>query len=179
MSSLRNNIEAFLCRPEQEMFPIEDWQYDVDNGDTKRGFDDWLASLAEQEADGIIEKIAALIHIAPGAFSEGADQTAFNQLVRDAFATFRMMESGTAAQARRYLGEDHDEFTYGETGGTLPGELRQDLERLADLGMAAFECAGDASEIHKHIAAMADSYDLAGEDVERSRAYISQPAPGL
>ena len=26
----------------QELYPIEDWKYDVDNGDTKLGYEEWV-----------------------------------------------------------------------------------------------------------------------------------------
>lgn len=31
-------------------YPLEDWQYEVANGDTRRGYDDWCRAKAEADA---------------------------------------------------------------------------------------------------------------------------------
>lgn len=36
---------------ETPAFPVEDWRYEVANGDTRRGYDDWCAAKAEEAAD--------------------------------------------------------------------------------------------------------------------------------
>lgn len=44
-------LPAEIEEPTQEMqdqFPIEDWRYDVMNGDTRRGYLDWVFENAEQ-----------------------------------------------------------------------------------------------------------------------------------
>lgn len=33
----------------RERFPLSDWQYEVANGDTKRGYDDWVLAQVELE----------------------------------------------------------------------------------------------------------------------------------
>ncbi len=34
-----------------EMFPVSDWQYEVANGDTKLGYDEWLEHRIESEEE--------------------------------------------------------------------------------------------------------------------------------
>ena len=31
-------------------YPVEDWQYEVTNGDTRLGYHDWLTRMREDEA---------------------------------------------------------------------------------------------------------------------------------
>ncbi|ANH09124.1 MAG TPA: hypothetical protein VGN93_30755 [Shinella sp.] len=38
-----SNLDPDGSEPERQ-FPIEDWQYEVANGDTRRGYEDWLAA---------------------------------------------------------------------------------------------------------------------------------------
>lgn len=49
-----------LCHPvkksskpfkENKKYPLSDWKYEVDNGDTRYGYDDWLKAKLEEEAD--------------------------------------------------------------------------------------------------------------------------------
>ena len=32
-----------------EKYPIEDWKYEVENGDTQRGYEDWLKTKLQQD----------------------------------------------------------------------------------------------------------------------------------
>lgn len=38
-----SNLDPARSEPDCQ-FPIEDWQYEVANGDTRRGYEDWLAA---------------------------------------------------------------------------------------------------------------------------------------
>ena len=43
----RKKIEHYGWGGENEDFPVEDWQYGVRNGDTRLGYDDWVAHNLE------------------------------------------------------------------------------------------------------------------------------------
>ncbi len=52
--SLGSQVCAPTCRtqrqPDEEVFPLEDWRYEVANGDTRLGYSEWAAHKAESEA---------------------------------------------------------------------------------------------------------------------------------
>jgi len=48
----RTTLAAGRVNPKNDpRFPIKDWQYEVRNGDTRRGYLDWVASQQEQARD--------------------------------------------------------------------------------------------------------------------------------
>ena len=42
--------ELGICQLEADAHPLSDWQYEVENGDTRLGYDAWLANKQEGDA---------------------------------------------------------------------------------------------------------------------------------
>ena len=152
-----------------ELFPRADWRYEVDNGDTHLGYDQWVEVRIEQEVWNIADAIENLMHRAPRAFMTDGDEIAFNRAVLDIFSELRMMDTEAPARAARFLQEDIGKLVYGETCGVLPTGLAEDVSRLAHLGMVAYEARTTPEEIDRLIVEMAVKHDISNDAVEMAR----------
>ncbi len=152
----------------EELFPRSDWRYEVDNGDTSLGWDAWLENKAEMEMADIEEAVGSLAHGASRTYRETPGLEAVARLVADSFNTLRMCDDEAYARAQQVLGKDHDpeELVFGETFCVLPEQARQDLSRLAHLGMVAWEGRADFEKIDRLIIAIHRRHGLAQETAE-------------
>ena len=45
-------LRAYEQNDNEQRFPLSDWQYEVENGNTRRGYDDWVEAKREEEDNG-------------------------------------------------------------------------------------------------------------------------------
>jgi hypothetical protein len=60
----------------EELYPIEDWRYDVANGDTKLGYKEWVEhNIESHQEEPKKQKHPPLTHEAPLYVTESGDHT--------------------------------------------------------------------------------------------------------
>ncbi|MEP3671273.1 MAG: hypothetical protein ABJN42_31630 [Roseibium sp.] len=185
MSDFKEKIEAHLMTlvsnsGDVELFPREDWQTEVENGDTDASHEVWLETQIEIESDNIVDAIERLMHQAPRAFMTDGDEIAFNEIVLDVFGDLRMLDTEAPERARKFLQKDQKDFIYGETAGVLPDDLAQDMSRLAHLGMVAYEARTTPETIDGLIIEMSEKHNIDCDAVEAAKTRLGadeSPSP--
>lgn len=167
---MRDKIETYLKnrteKGENFLFPKADWRYEVDNGDSSAGYDDWLETKIEIETDEVMDAIERLCHVAARPYMGDMSEIEFNEVVLDICNALRISDDEAADRARQFLGEEHDKLFFGETCGAVPSEVTLDISRIIHLGMVAYEGRSSADQMDKVIVDFAEAHGLSCDPVQ-------------
>lgn len=182
---MRNKIEKYLKsrleKGEHFLFPQNDWKYEVDNGDTSAGYDDWLEGKIETEVDEAVYEIDRILHIASRPFQGDMSEIEFNKAVLEICNALRISDDEAADRARQFLQVEPEELVFGEICGNIPSDMVFDMSRIMHLGMVAYEGRCDADKMDKTVLDVADRHQITGDTVTMVKVRLGledDPAPG-
>jgi hypothetical protein len=184
---MRQKIEEFISmrrEPDGEnfLFPVCDWRYEVDNGDTTAGYNLWLDDKVEFETDLACEAIERLLHIAARPFLGDMSEIEFNQAVLEICDTLRIADDEAADRARQFLQMEDvtEKLVFGEICGNVPSDIVFDVSRIMHLGMIAYEARCDADQMDRMILNFSERHELTCKAVTLAKVRLGiedEPAP--
>ncbi len=170
-STIKSHLESFKENAEgHKLFPREDWRYEVDNGDTSLGYDEWLSDKIDFEVDDVVDAIDRFIYRGCKAADGEISEIEHNRDVIDTFSTMRIIDDEAVDRANGFLGETHEKPAFGESFGSVPADLAADISRIAHLGMVFFEGRCTADKLTAVMVETADKYKISGSGVDAARA---------
>lgn len=122
-----------------KLFPRADWRYEVENGDTSLGYEDWLEDKIGFEAQDVLDAVMTLIDEANAASWLSISEIQFAQTVLDSFSTMRIYDDAPVFRAAGFLRKELETPVFGEVFGAVPPEIAQLVSQLADAGMGWYE----------------------------------------
>jgi hypothetical protein len=163
-------VESETKSEDDKTFPEIDWRYEVDAGDTRRGYADWVDDQIDQRSDEVASELDKILHGAPRCFMGDSTQEDFAEKVVDFFAMVHFTFDEATDRALNILGDEYEAPAYGNAYDFFPAEFIQDISRLCHLGMVAYEGTADQAKIDTLIHEIGEKYDIESDDIEAARA---------
>jgi len=162
---------------EHRLFPSDDWRYQVDNGDTNQGFDDWLENEIMLEVENVVDAIQDFMRRAVDICAHNISEVDFNRDILDTFSTLRIYDDEAVDRAAKSLRKRSDPPIFGETFGSVPPDLAFDLSRLAQLGMSYFEGAVECTELQNAVVEICQTHEIEGSAIVEAKRLLSEDGP--
>lgn len=163
------HIRASSDDDEKSLFTTEDWRSEVDSGETKLNFPDWLEDKIEDEAASAAEYMEYFLDMAPKACLGGVDRVENARDVLRILSGFRMLDDDAADLAQEIIGQPHDRILFGDSFVVLPHCVAFEVSRLAQMVLSAPDGLTSKADIEELGDALKDGLGLeVGHDMPPS-----------